>query len=281
MESHDTIERYKGSIIQHGGYNDRIYVLKLAPEVSQNYPWDLVQVAKENHYSKICAKVPERHSDIFGDAGFHEEARIPEFYPDNEASLFMGCFLDRARIIEPALGTMKKNLSIARQKHGDDAVESLKDGFRLRQCQETDAAMLAHLYQKVFPSYPFPIHDPEYILSTMKSHVDYFGIETEGRLVAASSAEMDAQAAAVEMTDFATLPKWRGNGFAQILLSRMEEAMRRKGFHTAYTIARAMSAGMNITFSKAGYQMAGRLKNNTNISGEIESMNVWYKNLQR
>jgi hypothetical protein len=36
---------------------------------------------------------------------------------------------------------------------------------------------------------------------------------------------------------------------------------------------------MNITFAKNGYEYAGTLKNNTNISGNIESMNVWYKHL--
>jgi len=37
---------------------------------------------------------------------------------------------------------------------------------------------------------------------------------------------------------------------------------------------------MNITFRKAGYEFGGRLKNNTNISGNIEGMNVWYKSLK-
>jgi hypothetical protein len=36
---------------------------------------------------------------------------------------------------------------------------------------------------------------------------------------------------------------------------------------------------MNITFAKLGYRYGGRLINNTNISGSIESMNVWYKSL--
>ena len=40
-----------------------------------------------------------------------------------------------------------------------------------------------------------------------------------------------------------------------------------------------MSAGMNITFSKNGYKYGGTLVNNTDISGQIESMNVWFKNL--
>jgi hypothetical protein len=55
--------------------------------------------------------------------------------------------------------------------------------------------------------------------------------------------------------------------------------MKNKEIKTTYTIARAMSAGMNVTFSKTGYRFDRRLKNDTNISGNIESMNVWYKYL--
>ena len=36
---------------------------------------------------------------------------------------------------------------------------------------------------------------------------------------------------------------------------------------------------MNITFAKHGYSFAGTLTNNTQISGQLESMNVWYKAL--
>jgi len=36
---------------------------------------------------------------------------------------------------------------------------------------------------------------------------------------------------------------------------------------------------MNITFARNNYSFAGTLINNTNISGQIESMNVWYKAL--
>jgi len=279
MEFQDTIEEYKGSIIQHGRYNDRIYLIKVVSELSHTYPSNLIDLAKKNNYSKIFAKIPECYSNIFLDAGFQEEAHIPAFYSGKESSLFMGFFLNDERVKESNLERMEEILNIALAKKAGEATYSLKNGIVLRVCNETDAAMLANIYQTVFQSYPFPIYDPKYILETMKSHVDYFGIEASGRLVAVSSAEMDKQASNVEMTDFATFPEWRGNGFAQILLSRMENEMKNKGIRTAYTIARAMSAGINIAFSKAGYQFGGRLKNNTNISGRIESMNVWYKYL--
>jgi len=59
----------------------------------------------------------------------------------------------------------------------------------------------------------------------------------------------------------------------------MEKYMTRSGFCLLYTIARAASFGMNTTFARANYQYGGTLINNTQISGSIESMNIWYKEL--
>ena len=82
------------------------------------------------------------------------------------------------------------------------------------------------------------------------------------------------------MTDFATLPSHRGRGLATHLLGRMDGAARTAGERVAYTIARAVSFGMNITFARRGYAFGGTLVSNTQIGGAIESMNIWYKVLQ-
>ncbi|MEZ4485255.1 MAG: hypothetical protein R2864_11955 [Syntrophotaleaceae bacterium] len=37
---------------------------------------------------------------------------------------------------------------------------------------------------------------------------------------------------------------------------------------------------MNITFAKHGYSYGGTLTNNTQISGDLESMVVWYKRIE-
>lgn len=277
MEPQDKIEVFHGSVIQHGSYNNRIYLIKAASELASDYPPALIELAKENNYSKIFAKIPERYGEIFVNAGFQREATIPAFYAGVDAALFMGFYLTKERTVESDLPEIEEILRVALEKKSAQQVPLLDEGLVLRPCNACDAPALAGIYQRVFLSYPFPIHDPEYILETMGSHVDYFGIESNGQLIAVSSAEMDLEASNVEMTDFATLPEWRGHGFAQVLLTEMEKAMQYKGILTAYTIARAISAGMNITFSKAGYQFGGRLKNNTNISGKIESMNVWYR----
>ena len=65
MDSKDIIETFEGSIIQHGSYNDRIYLIKLAPDASSITPSNLIDLARTNNYSKIFVKVPECHSDIF------------------------------------------------------------------------------------------------------------------------------------------------------------------------------------------------------------------------
>lgn len=140
---------------------------------------------------------------------------------------------------------------------------------------------MQEVYKKVFQTYPFPIHDTSYLFKTMNNNVDYFCIENDKKIIALSSAEKDENNAYAEMTDFATLPDWRGHGFALILLNKMERSMKKQGITTTFTIARSASPGMNITFAKAGYDYAGRLKNNTNISGKIESMNIWYKKLSK
>ncbi len=110
--------------------------------------------------------------------------------------------------------------------------------------------------------------------------IAYYGaFDAKGKLVAASSAEMDKTSLNAEMTDFATRPDSRGHNIALHLLRLMEGDMAERGLKVLYTIARALSAGMNVTFARAGYIFTGTLVNNTNIAGSIESMNVWYKSL--
>ncbi|MFA6617587.1 MAG: putative beta-lysine N-acetyltransferase [Candidatus Neomarinimicrobiota bacterium] len=276
----DIIEKLDcGSLIQHGAFNDRIYLLEASDKDLKTLPERLIKIAEENGYGKIFAKINESKSAPFLAKDFVPEARIPGMYPDNHEALFLAYYLDKARKEEGKKQIYEKNLQLALKKKKTRSVKQKSDKFTIRTCTEDDLPRMKEIYEKVFKTYPFPIHDISYLRQMMTGNLDYFCIEKKGKIVALASAEKNKENKYCEMTDFATMPDWRGRGYAQYLLQEMEEAMKKQGYKTAFTIARAISPGMNITFAKAAYTFAGRLKNNTNISGNIESMNIWYKDL--
>ncbi len=277
---YDCSETIGHSTIQHGPSSNRVYLMKLDRRDLPGIVDRLDDLARTKGYSKLFAKIPAELSTDFIARGYRREASIPGFFRGSEEAIFLGKYLDadRARADNP--DTLSKVLALAREKAGNDRAASvLPAAMALLPCGPDQAVEMSGVYREVFPSYPFPIHDPDYLRETMASHIDYFGIVKDGRLISISSAEMDLSGANVEMTDFATLPANRGQGLARLLLREMEAAMVKRDMRTAYTIARAVSPGMNITFARMGYRFSGTLINNTQISGAIESMNVWHKSL--
>lgn len=273
------VEALKGASIQHGKYNDRIYLMKLGDAAPEELIPALEEIVSANEYTKIFAKIPSGSAAPFLEAGYQQEAKAEGFYNGTEDAVFLGKYFDETRASTSARETIDKILAITSKKEPGPENPPLPGGCSMRVCKPEDGEEMAAIYRIVFESYPFPIHDPDYIRETMRTHVVYFCIEKDGKMVALSSAETDRKNGNVEMTDFATLPEHLGNGYAFNLLREMEVAMRKEGLPTAYTIARAVSPGMNITFAKAGYTFGGTLINNTNISGGLESMNIWYKPL--
>ena len=274
----DIIETLDGAQIQHGPYNRRIYLMKLGDAVPSRLLPKLLELCERHGYTKIFAKVPAPHEAAFLDLGFEPEARIPGFFAGTEDAVLLGLYLDPARRALRDAREIREVHDISTAKQPTPPPPPTDD-LVLRQCRPPDIPDMAPLYGQVFSTYPFPITEPDFLAETMASHVVYFGMWEGDELVALSSAETDRENGNAEMTDFATLPERRGNGYARMLLARMEKAMRREGIQTAYTIARAISPGMNITFARQGYRFAGCLVNNTNICGKIESMNVWYRHL--
>jgi putative beta-lysine N-acetyltransferase len=286
--SKDAIENIGDSIIQHGKFNNRIYLMKLSRQDFPNIIEELDRIALRNGYSKIFAKVPTFAKDKFINNDYIIEARIPKFYNGNINTYFMGKYFTESRIFDNRIDEINKILDITalyeNEKIEKNTEFNLPYGFEYVICNKSHIYRIADIYQKVFVTYPFPIHDPEYIAKTMDDNFIYFSIQKNDDIVAISSSEIDIDYQNVEMTDFATLPEYQGKGFALYLLYKMENEMRKRDIKTAYTIARAMSYGANIIFAKMGYKYGGTLYNNTNIStenvsGNFESMNVWYKYL--
>jgi beta-lysine N6-acetyltransferase len=278
---YDKIEKIGKSTIQHGKNNNRIYLLKLNIAEYPTIIKEMDLLAAKNNYTKIIVKVPGWSIDGFEKAGYVREANIPNFYEGKEGAYFFSKFIDPSRSIAnvQTRNIMDEHLRLALSKKRQPIVIQENPLFNLRILDEQDASELTNIYSKVFRSYPFPIFEESYIKKTMAENVIYFGVWKDDKLIAISSAEMDISVKNAEMTDFATDPEFAGNNLSLILLHEMEAEMRRRKMKTLYTIARCYSAGMNITFAKMGYKYSGTLINNTDISGKIESMNVWYKSI--
>ncbi|MBC2712501.1 MAG: putative beta-lysine N-acetyltransferase [Desulfosarcina sp.] len=234
----------------------------------------LDRMAIENGYGKIFAKIPATRWKAFKSAGYTKEAVVSKFFKGKTDGIFVA-----------------KYFSAERQKTRNqtcvDQMESNSNGYpRTKRitppiiaCTPSDAEEMGNLYRQVFESYPFPIHQPEYLKRMMGKNAFYFCIHVKKKIAAVAAAETDSASMTCEMTDFATLPEHRGKGLARKLLGRLDDEARKHGMKTAYTIARADSHGMNRVFKRKGYQYAGLLNNNSQICGSIRSMTVWYKHL--
>jgi putative beta-lysine N-acetyltransferase len=268
----------KGSIIQHGKLNNRIYLIKLGKKEGPDILDVLKRMAAECAYTKIFCKVPEWAAPLFIADGYMTEAMIPRFYQGNEAAFFMAKYTDSDRLMKLETQSLEALSDLLKSVPGKEKIAK-KGKYKLRKLGTEDVAQITDLYRNVFLSYPFPIHNPGYILKTMKANVRYFGAVKKGKLVAVASAEIDQEGRNAEMTDFATDPEFRGQKLGQLLLMKMEKEMEAQHMKTLYTIARLKSIPMNKVFLKHQYQYAGTLLSNTNISGSIESMNIYYKHL--
>jgi len=273
----DVIETMGRSIIQHGPANDRVYLMKLHTDDVPNIVDRLDRLAASGNYSKIFAKVPAWAAGRFVIAGHELEAAIPAFYPEGSAACFLGKYFTNDRRRERQPGLVQEVLAAAGEEVSTCRPASLPADFSVRKATESDLAGMAAVYREVFATYPFPIQEPDFLRAAMNDGTVFFGVWKGERIAALSSAEIDAASQSAEMTDFATLPEFRGHGLALHLLQLMEEVVRSRGIRSLYTIARSYSYGMNITFARNGYSYGGTLTNNTDIFGTLESMNVWHK----
>ena len=271
----DKIEVFNNVLIQHGKYNNRLYILKFPKQGDRQLVKTITRKAIENGYTKVIAKVPKSSLTLFLTTGYKVETTIPRFYNGNEDCCFVSKFIDLSRAVYDPRPLQKFNAVMENYRYKEENAD--KSNFTIRELNENDAAEIASIYRNVFETYPFPVFEEKYILQTMKSNVIYFGAFKKGKLLCVSSSEMDVSNQNAEMTDFAARHEARGMGLSKILLSEMERKMKEKNIKTLYTIARLNSIPMNKTFMGAGYNYAGTLINNTNISGGIESMNIWYK----
>ena len=275
----DSIENIKGSVIQHGPHNNRIYLMGLNTDDTRGLIATLDDMAVKNGYGKIFAKIPAPAWNVFKSADYIKEAVVPGLFTGKTDGFFIAKYFSTRR---QKTQNIEKLFRPVKQAGEGSASNNHRTGRVTREvvsCKPSDAVEMSMIYQQVFKSYPFPIQKPTYLKRMMKEGVLYFCVRIEGKIAAIASAEIDMTNQNAEMTDFATPSKLRGMGFAGMLLKHMDQQTRKLGIKTAYTIARAASFGMNSVFKNNGYNYAGLLRNNTQICGSIQSMTVWYKHL--
>ncbi|TKD71552.1 putative beta-lysine N-acetyltransferase [Pseudalkalibacillus hwajinpoensis] len=149
----------------------------------------------------------------------------------------------------------------------------------MRPGRESDAPALAELYKEVFAVYPTPMDEPAYIRKVMKDNTIFHVLEENGRIISAASAEMNRKFKNAEITDCATLPKFRKGGTMRHLIIELEKKLLEEDIYYAYSIARSLSFGMNAVFQQLNYEYGGRLINNVKIYQDWENMNLWSKSL--
>lgn len=261
------------SSISHDSASSRVYITDLHTTDLPAILPSLLQLAQKNGYTKLFAKVPAHGVPHFICHGYHIEAMVPQLFDGSENGFFMVQYLDESRRA-PEVQALQAFQPLLLQA----PVPVNSQAFAVESLGESHASEMVSVFSQVFESYPFPIFDESFLRQSMREFgTRYFGIRQNGVLVAISSAECSATHSYAEMTDFAVLPQCRGQKMAAILLAHMEQALFNDSFRTFYTIARLHSLSMNKTFQQAGYQWGGVLTQNTQISGSIESMVVWYK----
>ncbi len=116
VSKYDVVTDFMGAEIQHGPYNNRIYLMKTPVNVSDNFIDSLIELAIKHRYSKIFAKIRISQYKQFSDKGFHKEAIVPKYFHNNDTVLFMGCFLDKERIVDSKTELYKEILDICSKK---------------------------------------------------------------------------------------------------------------------------------------------------------------------
>ncbi|MDZ7737609.1 MAG: putative beta-lysine N-acetyltransferase [Bacteroidales bacterium] len=274
------IKTDKGSVLQHGKFNDRIYLMKLGEKDVPAIISEMDELARNNEYGKIFARIPLWALPLFKAGGYISEAYIPGYIRGMEDIHFVSKFLSSDRLLGIETDMLEQFSSLLNKGYVADK-QIPEDSGGIDAIGEEDAEEAAALFRQVFETYPFPIHDPQFIIRSMRDNTKYFGIrDKNNKFIAISSAEVDTENLCAEMTDFAVLKSQRGKKLSIRLLQEMEKHMKKIDIKTLYTIARLNSLPMNRTFLRQGYKYTGTLIKNTNISGRIESMNILYKSLK-
>lgn len=262
-------------------YNDPFNKRIRIDDVRGNVQKGLVfaeDLAMKNKVEKLIVKGRQEQMNPLLQAGFTFEGKIDRYFLGNDCYLFCKYYSANRR---NSSSTVIED-DIIKKIYGEpmnEVNEKIPESYILKKIKEEDCDLLAKLYQTVFKIYPTPLNDPNYIKQTLEDGTIYYAFFKDGMAVSAASAEINGFYQNAEITDCATLPEHRKHGLLKILITKLEEELVQGGIYCSYSLARALSYGMNKALKQLHYAYRGRLMNNCYIFEKIENMNVWVKDL--
>jgi putative beta-lysine N-acetyltransferase len=237
----------------------------------------LVKTAQENNLEKIIIISKEFNVNSFIKTGYLQEAVDPYFYKGRSGH-YLAKFLSKQRSTVTDKIEKDKIISTASKK-GKYEDRLLDKNFTVEKASKKDVPDLIELYGTIFKSYPTPITDSSYLEKAVANNVFLTARNNSGKIIASISADIDMDNLNAEITDCATLPECRGKKIMYQLVNYIEKEMQKFRLKSLYTIARAVSPGINTVFKRNGYTYSGRLIKNCDISGSFEDMNLWTKKI--
>lgn len=237
---------------------------------------ELVREAKDRQRGRIVTFVPERLAPGLEASGFEAEGVMPGFYEGEEDCVALGYYLndERGELAEPE--AVAKVKAILEAKAGTTKPRPPVETIL---AETTDAPAIADLLADTFQQYPTPSGDPAYVAEAIADGNPFRFVKVAGEIVACASADLVPEAATAELTDCATLPEHRGNGYIQAILMDLMDDLAERQYPTAFTLARARIPGVNLAFQRLGFQLRGTMPQSCRIGGGIEDMNIWSRTL--
>lgn len=260
-------------------YNERLRIDDYRGNAEVLVSW-LNDAAAKNKFHKVIIKSLQEDVSLWLKNGYMYEGEFSGYF--NGAAAIAMCkyfknerrnsdyWLEEDNILKDVLNLSPPSLS-----------SPLPNGYTLRMADEQDAKGLADLYGTVFEVYPTPMDDPQYVLKIIRSGTLFCLITHQDKIVSAASADVDSKYHNAELTDCATLIEHRKYGLMKHLIDQLEKELFDRKIFCSYSIARALSFGMNAVFHQKGYLYKGRLANNCKIFNKYEDMNIWVKDLSK
>ncbi|RBW70671.1 putative beta-lysine N-acetyltransferase [Bacillus taeanensis] len=238
----------------------------------------LKKLGKEKNCDKLIFYIMKEERYVLGAEECYLEGILDGFFKGRDAyiySIFLKPERNHSLFAEKQQSIME---TVIKDRKSINSM-SLKSEYLLREAEEKDIEAMAELYDTVFITYPTMMNDPEFIKKMMKKNTLFTVIEHKGTIVSACSADLFPAFEAAEMTDCVTLPEHRGSGLLSNQFHYLIEKMRKNNVKTLFSYSRAVLLGMNLINARHGFDYRGRMKQNSNISGRLECMNVWVKRL--